>query len=135
MLKQKTKDIEVAGQKYRLTRMDARTGSYVAAKLALMCAPLLGSQDKALDEDNIAKMLPMLNRRDFDELQTIALKTVRKLVGPEGMEMPIVKGNGVFVDEDLMYEVSTVINLTIQAAFFNVGDFFAEAGLLSPAKQ
>lgn len=128
MLKQKTKDIEVNGKKYRLTRMDARTGSYVAAKLALLCSPLL--KDDQLDEEGLARMLPALSRREFDELQTILLKTVRQLVGAEGMESPVVKGDGSFIDEALSYDVAAVINLTVQAAFFNVGDFFAEAGLL-----
>lgn len=135
MLKQKTKDIEVNGKKYRLTRMDARTGSYVAAKLALLCAPLLkDSKDGGVSEEALAQMLPALSRRDFDELQTIMLKTIRQLIGPEEMASPIVKGNGDFVDEDLSYDVAAVINLTVQAVFFNVGDFFAEAGLLKPAK-
>lgn len=130
MLKQKTKDIEVNGRNYRLTRMDARTGSYVAAKLAILCAPLL--KDGAVNEEGLTQILPALSRRDFDEIQTIMLKTVRRLV--DGMESPVVKNDGDFVDEDLVYDVAAVINITVQAAFFNVGDFFAEAGLLKPAK-
>lgn len=133
MLKQKTKDIEVNGKKYRLTRMDARTGSYVAAKLALLCAPLLNKKGE-INEAGLAQVLPALSRHDFDEIQTIMLKTVHQLVGAEGMESPVVKANGDFVDEDLCYDVAAVINLTVQAVFFNVGDFFAEAGLLKPAK-
>lgn len=134
MLKQKTKDIEVNGKKYRLTRMDARTGSYVATKLAIIAAPLLKNKDDVKEED-LAAMLPALSRREFDELQTIILKTVRQLVGTDEMESPIVKNNGVFVDDDLAYDVQSVINLTVQAAFFNVGDFFAEAGLMKPATE
>lgn len=39
MLKQKTQVVEVAGTSYQLTKMDARTGSYVAFKVAGVLAP------------------------------------------------------------------------------------------------
>ena len=39
MLKQKTQIVEVAGKSYQLTKMDARTGSYVAFKVAGVLAP------------------------------------------------------------------------------------------------
>lgn len=134
MLKQKTQDIEVGGKKYRLTKIDARTGSYVAAKLALIAAPLL--TDKKFDEKTMAALVPNLSRRDFDEIQTILLKSVLKLNEAKDnlLPEPILKSDGSFVDEELEYDAASVMNLTAQAAMFNVGAFFAAAGLAIPAK-
>lgn len=134
MLKQKTQDVEVGGKKYRLTKIDARTGSYVAAKLALIAAPLL--TDKKFDEKTMAALVPNLSRRDFDEIQTILLKSVLKLNEAKDnlLPEPILKNDGSFVDEELEYDAASVMNLTAQAAMFNVGAFFAAAGLAIPAK-
>lgn len=134
MIKQKTQDIEVGGKKYRLTKIDARTGSYVAAKLALIAAPLL--TDKKFDEKTMAALVPNLSRRDFDEIQTILLKSVLKLNEAKDnlLPEPILKSDGSFVDEELEYDAASVMNLTAQAAMFNVGAFFAAAGLAIPAK-
>ncbi len=131
MLKEKTKDITINDEKYRLTRMDARTGSYVAAKVAMLLGPMLSGGEAT--QADITKALPALNRRDFDELQTILLKTVQHLKVVQGDELPepVVKANGDFVDSDLAYDVSTVIALTVHALMFNVGGFFAVAGLLT----
>lgn len=131
MLKEKTKDITVNNQRYRLTRMDARTGSYVAAKVALMCAPMLGQG--AVSQADVASVLPQLNRREFDELQTVLLKTVQHLKTVAGDELPepVLKANGDFVEEELAYDVSAVISLTVHAMMFNCGSFFAEAGFMT----
>jgi len=131
MLKEKTKDVEVNDQKYRLTRMDARTGSYVAAKVAMLMAPMLSGG--GVTQAAVAKALPSLDRKDFDELQTILLKTVQHLKNVQGDEIPepVVKANGDFVEEELAYDVSAVIALTVHALMFNVGGFFGAAGLLT----
>lgn len=130
MLKEKTKIVEVSGVKYQLNKMDSRTGSYVAAKIALLCAPMLKEQEEITEED-IAKILPNLNHRDFDEMLTILLKTVYRLNGD--MPEPVCKSNGVIFDQDLAYDVATVIALAVNALMFNVGGFFSEAGFLKPA--
>lgn len=131
MLNSKEKIVDVNGRKYRLTKMDARTGSYVAAKIALLCAPLL--KGGKVDEAAIGQMLPALNRRDFDELQTILLKTAQAVKG-EGIYEPVCKADGSIIDDDLRYDVSTLIAITVNAIMFNVGGFFNEAGLM-PAKK
>lgn len=64
------------------------------------------------------------------------LKTVCKLVETNAADMPvpIVKADGSFTDEDLAYDAVTVMKLTVNALMFNIGDFFAGAGL-TPAKD
>lgn len=130
MLKPKTQVVEVAGKKYQLTKMNARAGSYVAFKVAGVLAPTMGSTDA------MAAALMGMPRKDFDELQSLLLRTVLRLVeGPNGQQMPepVLTVEGDFVDEALAYDVATVINLTIRALVFNIGDFFGAAGLSLPA--
>lgn len=138
MLKPKTQVVEVAGKKYQLTKMNARAGSYVAFKVAGVLAPLASKADgktKVSTADMAGALLGM-PRKDFDELQSLLLRTVLRLVeGPNGQQMPepVLTAEGDFVDEALAYDVATVINLTIRALVFNIGDFFGAAGLSLPA--
>ena len=121
-MKPKTKIIEVNNKKYRLSKLDARTGSYVAFKLAAIIAPALkdGNVEQALGQ------VSKLPREEFDEVQTLLLQTVTEIkeVNGEELPMPLLR-NGSFVNEELTYDVSAVMQITVQAAIHNVGDFFA----------
>ena len=121
-MKPKTKIIEVKDKKYKLSKLDARTGSYVAFKLAAVIAP-------ALKDNNVEQALSQVSklpRAEFDEMQTLLLQTVTEVKDVNGEELPMpLMRNGAFIDEELTYDVSAVMQLTVQAAIFNVGDFFA----------
>lgn len=121
-MKPKTKIIEVKDKKYKLSKLDARTGSYVAFKLAAVIAP-------ALKNNNVEQALSQVSklpRAEFDEMQTLLLQTVTEVKDVNGEELPMpLMRNGAFIDEELTYDVSAVMQLTVQAAIFNVGDFFA----------
>ena len=121
-MKPKTKIIEVNNKKYKLSKLDARTGSYVAFKLAAVIAP-------ALKDNNVEQALGQVSklpRAEFDEIQNYLLQTVTEVkeVNGEELPMPLLR-NGLFVDDDLNYDVGAVMQITVQAAIFNVGDFFA----------
>ena len=121
-MKTKTKIIEVNNKKYKLSKLDARTGSYVAFKLAAVIAPALkdGNVEQALGQ------VSKLPRAEFDEMQTLLLQTVTEVKEVNGGELPLpLLRNGNFVNDELTYDVSAVMQLTVQAAVFNVGDFFA----------
>lgn len=131
MLKQKTQIVEVAGKSYQLTKMDARTGSYVAFKVAGVLAPSGGKTAE------MAAALMGMPRKDFDELQSLLLRTVNRLIdNGNGQQLPepVLTAKGDFVDEALAYDAASVIHLTVHALIFNVGGFFAAAGLNLPAE-
>lgn len=121
-MKPKTKIIEVKDKKYKLSKLDARTGSYVAFKLAAVIAP-------ALKDNNVEQALSQVSklpRAEFDEMQTLLLQTVTEVKDVNGEELPMpLMRNGAFIDEELTYDVAAVMQLTVQAAIFNVGDFFS----------
>ena len=131
MLKQKTQIVEVAGKSYQLTKMDARTGSYVAFKVAGVLAPSSGKTAE------LAAALMGMPRKDFDELQSLLLRTVNRWSdNGNGQQLtePVLTAMGDFVDEALAYDAACVIQLTVLALIFNVGGFFAAAGLNLPAE-
>ena len=75
--------------------------------------------------------------KDFDELQSLLLRTVNRLVdNGNGQQLPepVLTAKGDFVDEALAYDAASVIQLTVHALIFNVGGFFAAAGLNLPAE-
>lgn len=130
-LKKKTEDIEVNGKKYRLQKMDARTGSYLAAKLAVFAVPLMNKEQKVNAED-FGKLLSAMDFKEFSELQNTVLRTVLKIVetptGDELPEMLLDKFNEI-TDEELAYDTASLIQLTVRALIFNIGGFFGERGL------
>ena len=99
-MKPKTKIIEVKDKKYKLSKLDARTGSYVAFKLAAVIAP-------ALKDNNVEQALSQVSklpRAEFDEMQTLLLQTVTEVKDVNGEELPMpLMRNGAFIDDELNY--------------------------------
>lgn len=127
----KTKIVELEGVKYRLSKLDARSASYLAVKSAAIIAPAFAGEGDVGVED-VVKTLPHIPRKDFEEMQTMLLSVCAKLNDIEGQLLPepILMADGSFVDDDMAYDVKTVISLTVNSLIFNVGSFFQEGGLL-----
>ena len=133
MAKEKEKFIDVNGQRYKLTKLDADTGSYVAFKIAGVALPLLMGVQGKVTKDNIkllSQAIASMNRADFLEVQKALLGTVVKIQSAGGvdMPMPVLKADGSYAEDELRQDAQTVISLTIQAALFNVGGFFSGQG-------
>ena len=78
-----------------------------------------------------------MSREEFDEIQTMILKTVYEIKDAGGTEMsvPIINARGDFVDEDMAYDTSAVITLTVRAMIFNIGGFLQGDALKSVLKK
>lgn len=137
-MREKEKIIDIGSRRYRLTKLNAGDGSYVAFKLTGVIIPALGvlsdkgdngkKDDDGSDMKLLGAALNSMSRADFTEIQNLLLGTVLKL-DSDGVPMPILKSDGTFVDEDLAMDAATVINLTVQAALFNLSGFFGGEGL------
>lgn len=139
-MKVKEKYFDYNGTRYKLTKLDADSGSYVAFKLAGVALPLMsgmsGQGVTAGDMQLLSQAITSMNRKDFAEVQKILLATVLKMETSGGvdMPMPILKADGTYTDEELRTDAAAVIALTVQAAIFNIGGFFGGEGL-SPKKD
>jgi hypothetical protein len=129
-MKLKEKFYEYEGQRYKLTKLNADAGSYVAFKIAGVALPLLqGLSGKGLQENDLkllSQAISSMGRAEFLEVQKILLGTVQKITTAGGvdMPMPILKADGSYADEEMAMDAKAVITLTVQAALFNVGGFF-----------
>ena len=124
------KYIDLNGARYKLIKLDADTGCYVAFKLAGVALPLLMGAQGKMDSDNLkllSQAITSMNRADFMEVQKALLGSVQKISSAGGvdMPMPVLKADGSYADEELRQDAKTVISLVIQAALFNVGGFFS----------
>lgn len=133
-MKVKDKIIEAGGKRYKLTKLDADAGSYVAFKLAGVALPLMNGLSGKVSTDDmklLSQAIATMNRKEFTEVQKILLSTVLALETSGGVDMPVpvLKADGTYTDEDLRTDAKTVIALTVQAALFNIGGFFDGEGL------
>lgn len=126
MLKKKTETVTIDGKNYRLSKLNARDASYLAMKLAAIVAPGAAGGDM-----DIASAVTKISRQEFDEIQTLLLRTVSRLekAGDAEMPVPVMKSDGTFTDEEMEYDVGLVFGLTIKAIMFNVGSFFQGGAL------
>lgn len=132
-MKVKDKIIEAGGKRYKLTKLDADAGSYVAFKLAGVALPLMNGFSGKVSQDDmrlLSQAITSMGRKEFTEVQKILLGTVLRLETSGGVDMPVpvLKADGTYADEDLRTDAKTVIALTVQAALFNIGDFFGGEG-------
>lgn len=128
------KDIEVNGRKFRLNKLNARTGTYMLLKITKILPTILESLDfDKLDSDdlnfkdlNLTKVLsPIfdLSEEEFNYIQDNCLKTVEELL-PAGPQ-PVLNNNGQWGVSNIEFDMALVINLTVQSLWFNLQGFFA----------
>lgn len=127
MLKKKTETVTIDGKNYRISKLNARDASYLAMKLASIVAPATSGGGDV----DIASAITKISRQEFDEIQTLLLRTVSRLekAGDTEMPVPVMKADGTFTDEEMEYDVALVFGLTVKAIVFNVGSFFQGGAL------
>lgn len=132
---QNYKDIEISGRKFRLNKLNARTGTFMLLKITKILPPILENinLDKLdLDSDNInikdlnlTKALePIFNmdEKEFNYIQDNCLKTVEELL-PAGPQ-PVLNEVGQWGVLDIEFDMALVMNLTLQSLWFNLQGFF-----------
>ena len=122
MKRETTKDIELAGRKWRIKKFDALTGSYIAYKLLSQMLP--GGMDKQLG--NMPEGRAVMSKEDFVALQKDCLSVVQELKPAGDTELPVavILSNGKWGVEGLEDDTVTVLSLTIHALVHNVSGFF-----------
>lgn len=130
------KDIDINGRKFRLNKLNARTGSYMLFKLMKILTPVFKNiqqenlKDMKLEDLNIteiAESLFGLPEKDFKYIQDNCLQSVQEILGAGPQK--VLDEYGVWGIENLEFDIVLVMNLTIQSLMFNVSGFFKE-GLL-----
>ncbi|KEI75876.1 phage tail assembly chaperone [Clostridium botulinum] len=132
------KDIEINERKFRLNKMDARTGSYMLFNLMKILGPIFKNikvdniEDISLDDINLTDLVSSIFNLPEDEFRYIqdnCLKVVEELL-PAGPAKVLDK-YGNFGVMDIEFNTGLLMNLTIQSLVFNVKGFFEESPLTS----
>ena len=122
------KQIEINGRKWRISKFDALTGSYIAYTLMSEILPMgLNSKLGIPSPKTSTKM----SKEDFINLQKDCLKVCGEVL-PAGAA-PVIGENGNWGVADAEHDAALVMNLTIQALVWNIPSFFDESLLSSLA--
>ena len=117
MVKEKTKDITLGGNQFRLTKISAIDGSALLR--------LFTSQGKI----SVQQFVSNLTTEQFTDLQRILLSKIFRLeiVNEKEALSPIYIGNGVI--DPKVEDAQILFMLTIISLSFNLSDFFEESTL------
>lgn len=142
------KDIVVKDRKFRLNKMDARTGSYMLFRLVNILTPLfkgvdldkIAREDEENDKENaksfldsidlssLASSLFSLKEDEFRFIQDNCLHAVEEVL--PARNAPVLDKNGNYGVSNIEFDVALLMNLTVQSLIFQVKGFF-NADLLS----
>ncbi len=137
------KDIEINERKFRLNKLDARTGSFMIFKLMKILPSILENLSlDNIDLDNLTldslkrmNLSEMLNpvfelpEKEFRYIQDNCLKVVYEIL-PAGLQ-PVLNNNNAWGVLNIENNTGLVMNLTIQSLAFNVMGFFEGSPLTS----
>ncbi len=121
-----TKDIELADQKYQLTRFSARDGSWIVSQLLTRGLLMIDSQkadEKALGLF-FAYALSQLPEDTYRKIQELCLQAARHFSGD--VAMPLLMQDGRWADGSEP-DLPTVTALIVSEMVFNLQPFFDPA--------
>jgi hypothetical protein len=133
-IRETSKIVTIKGDRWKIGKFDARTGSYIAYKLLFQLLPMgmeLNLQKVAI-ESGQSFTLPegrsTMSKDEFIEIQTECLLVCSKLimVGEVETAMPILMQGGRWGIEGISDDIFLVMMLTIHCLAFNVSGFFDE---------
>jgi hypothetical protein len=119
-IKEKFKYIELDGRKWVIGKMDARTGSYIAAKLMVSALP--AAMEAQLNLPNMPKGRSFMSKEEFYELQNECLRVCYQDL-PAG-KAAVISDNDAWGVADVEDDMVLVISLTVHALLHNVKGFF-----------
>lgn len=126
-VKEKFRDIEISGRRFRIGRFDARTGSYIAFRLMTQILPMgMDSEVFGGIGESLPKNRPMMSRDEFMELQNDCLRVCSEIQSVGGNDAPVLvlMPSGEWGVAGLEDDAVMVIALTVHALVFNVSSFF-----------
>lgn len=140
-MREDSKIVEIAGRKFKITKMDAFTGGYILFTLIEKVLPsMLAYKFGATEEkpaefsgstEDVMKAMPKiklaLSKEEFNNLLKDALSAVYEVL--PARSAPIMNANGSWGVEGLEHNTQIVMILAVQSLAFNVIDFFGGEGL------
>jgi hypothetical protein len=128
------KDVEIAGTKYRVEKIPAMTGCWIATQIFSKMMPMGMEAQAGLG--NLPENRPSMTEKEFYDLQSYCLMACKRyeVVGEMETAMPIMSGMGKFAIPQLKYDFTAVIGLTVHVLEYNISSFF-NGGALEALKE
>ena len=133
-LRSRFSEVDEGGRRYRLTKMDARTGSWL---FMFLMGKATGGLE-GVTRLQISTALQKCSKEEFELVQYELLRRTELLTdNPEGdpIPVPVVNNSKVIVDRELADDAPTCLNLTLEGIMLNVNPFFASASSPSSAQK
>ena len=141
-------DITIGENSYTIRDVDAETGSFLAFRLVNRLRVIMSAEDNSGDtvgqpketptpekkaeaiRGTLSLILMNLDEAEYHLIQRKMLTLIdrNQMVGAVMAAEPIMR-NGTVVHKDLKNNVSEVMQLTLEALYYNLSPFFSENGL------
>lgn len=145
------KTIDVNGETYNIGHLSSSIGSWLTMRLMKMFRQLISgleneepentNQEEVEEPENfssdlIQTLLMEADEKEFETIQRHALNvvSVTQTIGERTFNQPILLKNGNFYNKELSKDTATVLSLTSQVLFANLGPFFTRTGLKATMK-
>lgn len=140
-IRENFQEIKLGDRKFKVTKVNARTGSYMLIKVGGILAPILSgfkglnlkdlkdAKDINIDFSQVAKALMGLEEKDFHYIQDNCLRLCYEVL--PGKLAPVLTDNNEFGVIGLDEDTASIMALTIHALIFNVKSFFSGSPLAS----
>jgi hypothetical protein len=121
----KYKDTTINGVKYRLGRMSAGDGSWIAL---LLTEKIRKAREQVMITTAIF-LVAQLSRKELKDVQAVCLEScsVIELMASAEVPFPIME-DGIWKRRELEFDGPTVLQLTKESLAFNVSPFFSGTG-------
>lgn len=124
-MKELFKDIDVGKRRFRISKFDALTGSYIMYTLLTQMLPMgLGKRIPGLE--NFAIESASMSKEKFMEIQRDCLRACSEVVPVEGQVtlMPLLMVDGRWGVAGVENDAPLILNLTVQVLVYNAKSFF-----------
>lgn len=143
MLRETEQEITLFQRKWRIQKMEAQTGSWIALCLLPNLAPLMSlvkrdeqgnvslpSNDQLIEAFGMALQF-VQDRNQFIRIQTAALRAISEKKNVNGVDgfYPVILNSGAWGVEDIETNAVLVSMLTIRSLAFSLKSFFEEDAL------
>jgi hypothetical protein len=140
------KDVQIGESSYRIGRMKAADGSWIATTFAKRYREYREANPFPESDPNAEPTTPVpaelgymlsaqflaeqLSRTEYTEMQTLCLSVCGRYSNKTGspLSLPILLPNGAWAIPELEYDGPTILQLTKETLAFNIAPFFPGAG-------
>lgn len=126
-MKEKWKDVELKGHRYRVGKMNPQVGCWIAMQILTKMLPGFMEARLKAEGVNLANNRSQLSEDEFYNIQNHCLRVCsryQQLGNAPEICQPLIREGGTWEFDDLKDEPLVVMGLTVHTMIFNLAPFF-----------